>query len=225
MLLDRFCGGDPAPLSSTVRELNEQTFVDDVYAFWSAHPDLYQRLFHVKEDKLLGFPMGKGELLLYFIFDDAQLGGPSSPIDLLKFDAQCGAISFAEVKAAKRFADGRMHSFRLGSEAANASYVLTQGLHELMSRKGQKFAQDLGITRHTEVKRSIMKLLWKDPDFQALERKFYDNLLQGVLGTHPVVFFDSETGLIITFRRLQRRHLQLERISGGQARLIVSPYF
>lgn len=224
-LLDRLCGGDPAPLQSTKPALNEQTFVDDVYAFWSAHPDLYQRLFHTKEDKLLGFPMGKGELLLYFIFDDAQLGGPMSPIDLLKHDPQVGSIAFAEVKAAKRYADGRMHSFRLGHEAAAASYVLTQGLHELLQRKGQKYAADLGIVRHTDVKRSVMKLLWKDLDFQALERKFYDALLRGALGTNPVVFFDAETGMIITFRRLQRRHLQLERISGGQARLIVSPFF
>lgn len=222
-MLDRLYGGDPAPLAGTKPTLNEQTLVNDVYEFWSAHPEFYQRLFHAKEDRLLGFPMGKGELLLYFIFDDAQLGGPTSPIDLLKHDPQVGSVAFAEVKAAKRYADGRMHSFRLGSEAAAASYLLTQGVHELLARKGQKFTADLGIEMHTEVKRSVMKKLWRDPDFQDLERRYYELLLSGVLGTHPVVFFDTATGMIVSFKRLKRENLQLERISGGQARLIVSP--
>lgn len=224
-IIDKHWGGDERPLLSCKPKLDEKTFVDDVYQFWNEYPDLYQRLFHCRDEKVLGHPIGKGEILLYFIFDDALLGGPTSPIDLLKHDDQVGSVTFAEIKAAKRFSDGRMHSFRLGNEAAQASYVLTQGLHEILVRKGKKFADDLGIVRHTDVKRSVMKLLWKDSDFQVLERKFYDELLRDVLGTHPVVFFDTDTGMIITFRRLQRRHLQLERISGGQARLIVSPFF
>lgn len=217
-LLER-CGHDASPLAETQPKLTDDDLVTTLTHFTASYPSFSKRLFNISgQVDGFGHGIGKGELLIYFIYDDVTLGASTSSVDV-----HCSGIPYIEVKCATKRQDV-WTDFRLGTDEWTASHhllghVVSQVLR--LDAKSKLIApENLG-----NIPKSMLDELRRlsPKTMQSAEDAYFDRLLNGRVGSKRFLFFDSVTRLPIYYGKLSRPQLHLERFSAGQAKLLFDP--
>lgn len=213
-------GHDETPLSLTLPRLDDETLVTDITHFTAAYPSFSKRLFNIcGQVDGFGHGIGKGELLVYFLYDDVTLGASTSSIDV-----HCSGIPYVEVKVARRKPNGVWADFRLGTDEWTASHHLLGHVVEQVIRLDAK--SKLVAPEHLgNIPKSMLDELRRlsPKATRAAEEAYYERLFAGRIGSKRFLFFDSDTRLPIYYGKLKRAQLSLERFSSGQAKLLFDP--
>lgn len=211
---------DDSPLKSTVARFDGDHLVTTITNFIADYPAFSKRLFNIHGAvEGFGHGIGKGELLIYFIYDDVTLGASTSSIDV-----HVNGIPYVEVKVAHRRPNNVWVDFRLGTDEWTASHHLLGTVVREVLRLDQKSKviapENLGNIPKSlldEVRRLSPKVMAR------AEEEYYAKLFSGRIGTKRFLFFDSLTRLPIYYGKLSRPQLSLERFSAGQAKLLFDP--
>lgn len=217
-LLDR-TQHDDTPLASVLPKLEDGGLVATVTNFIASYPAFSKRLFNIAgQVDGFGHGIGRGELLVYFIYDNVTLGASTSSIDV-----HVSGIPYVEVKCARKRQDV-WTDFRLGTDEWTASHHLLGHVVSQVIRLDSKdkliAPENLGNIPKSmldEVRRLSPKSM------KAAEEAYYERLFTGRTGSKRFLFFDSDTRLPIYYGKLSREQLSLERFSSGQAKLLFNP--
>ncbi len=213
-LLKQFNGKDAAPLAHCVK-FNDDLLVSTIANFIAAFPTFSAKLYDLHGHvPYLGNRLGRGEVLVYFIFDDIELGGSSSSIDCF-----VNKQPVFEIKSALREGE-KYTNFMLGIDEVPASlkyFYRTLKLFEKAERAKkllipQNFA-NIGKSKIEELKIACPVA------YRRSEEKYFEDLLQGPVGAKKYLILDRLVMLPVFYGHLRRDHLKLERISGGLVRL------
>ncbi len=217
--LVREAGEDLSCLLHTEVALLDEHLVTQVTNFIAAYPSLTTKLFethgHIPG---LGSGIGKGELILYFLYDDVTLGGNVSSIDI-----HVSGIPYLEVKAARR--QGELWAdFRLGTDEFMASHELLAKVVKLLLRADQR-GQVVAPEHLGNIPKSLLEELKRlsPAAMEAAEETYYQKLFAGRVGSKKFLFFDTKTRLPVFYGKFTRPMLKLERFSSGQTKLLFSP--
>jgi hypothetical protein len=210
---------DNAPLRAIKPRLEDSDLVATVTNFTAEFPAFSKKLFNISgQVDGFGHGIGRGELLVYFIYDDVTLGASTSSIDV-----HVSGIPYVEVKCARKRAD-LWTDFRLGTDEWTASHHLlghvVQQVIRLDSKDKLIAPENLGNIPKSmldEVRRLTPKSM------KAAEDAYYSKLFSGRIGSKRFLFFDSTTRLPIYYGKLHPEQLFLERFSAGQAKLLFDP--
>lgn len=214
-LLKRFNADDLSPLSSIQVKLDEELLLPSLINFIAAYPAFSRHLFdlhgHVPH---LGSRLGRGEVLVWFLFDDVVLGGSSSSYDII-----IDGVPRFEIKCAKKEGE-RYRDFMLGIGEVPASLRFFYRLLKLFEKNDvlgklpipQNFA-NISKSKLEELKQ-ISEVAYK-----RIEEKYFEELLSGPVCKKKYLIFDKATSYPIYFGYLKREQLKLERVSGGLTRL------
>ena len=221
-LLRRFNKKDLSPLSLTSK-LDGTLIVPTITNFIAAHPALSRKLFDCHGSvPHLGNRLGRGEVLFYFIFDDVELGGSSSSIDVYHV-VDNEKIPFLEIKCATLEGD-RYLNFFMGMDEVPSSLKFFYRILK-MFEKNDKLGKMLLPTNFAHIsKTKIEELKLVSPQmYKKAEEVYFADLLNGSIGKKPFLFFDQNTMLPIFHGLLSREQLKIERVSGGLTRLSFKP--
>ncbi len=201
------------------KDLDESKIIEDIVNFSAKFPSLSAKLFdysgHVAG---IGTALGKGELLLYFIYDNVTLGGNSSSIDV-----HMNGVPYFEVKVAKQIA-GSWVNFRLGTDEFVAGHHLLGRVVEIALRqevKG-KFIMPENFSNFSKSKLEELRVL-SPKAMKAAEELYFERLFAGRVGSKSFLFFDTATRMPFFYGKLSRSVVELERLSQGQSRLMFTP--
>jgi len=188
--------------------------------FTAAYPMFARRLFNVHGVVPgLGSGIGRGEVLLYFLYDEVTLGGTISSIDI-----HLSGVPFIEVKAAWNRGNGIWADFRLGTDEFTASNRLLNQVVECMLRQEAK--GNLIVPGHFgNIPKSLLDKVRKlsPKTMKRAEEDYFKKLFSGKVGSKSFLFFDTKDMLPIYYGKLKREQLQLERFSAGQTKLLFEP--
>lgn len=212
-------GGDLSPLKLTHRTLEDEGLVPALVNFVSAHPAFSRKIFDVHGSVHgLGSRLGRGEVLVYFLFDDVALGGSSSNHDVI-----IGGNPALEIKCARRTGES-YRSFMLGIDEVPASlnyFYRCLRLFEKADRHGH-LPLPQNFANISKSKLESLRGLYPQA-LQKAEERYYHQLFNGPVGQKKYLFFDYDTALPIFFGKLGPRNLKIDRISGGLTRLSFKP--
>ena len=217
-LLDRL-QHDDAPLASVLPKLEDSDLVATVTNFIASYPSFSKRLFDISgQVDGFGHGIGRGELLVYFIYDDVTLGASTSSIDV-----HVSGIPYVEVKCARKRQEV-WTDFRLGTDEWTASHHL---LGHIVSQVIRLDAKDKLIAPENlgNIPKSMLDEIRRlsPKSIKAAEEAYYERLFNGRIGNKSFLFFDSDTRLPIYYGKLSGSQLALERFSAGQAKLLFNP--
>lgn len=178
---------DMAKLNANIQKLKQENF------------ELFKKL---HQYPLKG--IGPGEVMLYFLIDDAQLGGGSSGgVDLI-----VGSKKY-EVKAVDVASGGYAVNFKLGGTFDTSDII--SGLMELKSRVG---ATGEGIN-----KAALEQIKRKYPqELNILLNRFIDRSYDNYFKHHEVIFIQNTTraiGNIVGVKQVRKQDISLERVTSG----------
>jgi hypothetical protein len=210
----------PASMLDQVKpKFIEAELVTTLTNFIAAHPSFSKRLFNISgQVEGFGHGIGRGELLIYFIYDDVTLGASTSSIDI-----HVQGVPYVEVKCARKRADV-WTDFRLGTDEWTASHHLLGAIVKQVIKldaANKLIAPDnLG-----NIPKSMLDDLRRlsPKAMQAAEASYYQRLFASRIGSKKFLFYDSHTRLPIYFGKLHPAQLFLERFSAGQAKLTFNP--
>jgi hypothetical protein len=206
--------GDVTPLNHCVK-FNDDLLVSTIANFIAAFPAFSLKLYnlhgHVNH---LGSRLGRGEVLVYFIFDDVELGGSSSSIDCFVNDKPV-----FEIKSGKKVGE-RYVDFMLGIDEVQASLKYFYRILKLFE-KAEKSGKLLIPQNFANIPKSkIDDLKIACPiAYKRSEEKYFIDLLEGPIGTKKFLILDRDVMLPVFYGNFKRDNLKLERISGGLVRL------
>jgi len=208
------------PLGHVKAVLHDDDLVPTLTNFIAAHPGFARRLFDVHgQVPGLGSGIGKGEVLIFFLYDQVTLGGTSSSIDI-----HVSGIPYFEVKAAWNRGNGILSDFRLGTDEFTASLKLLTQVVELMLRQETKGNIFMPENLGNIPKLVLDKLRARAPKaMKQAEDDYYKKLFSGKVGSKKFLFFDTKTVLPVYYGKLEREQLLLERFSAGQTKLLFNP--
>jgi hypothetical protein len=212
-------GEDIACLGYSQATLTDDNLVTTLTNFIAAYPAFSAKLFDINGHiPGLGSGIGKGELLIYFLYDDVTLGGNVSSIDI-----HVSGIPYLEVKAARR--QGQLWAdFRLGTDEFTASHELLLKVVKLLLRFDQKGLLTIPENLGNVPKSLLDQLRVLTPKVMAgVEEAYYHKLFNGRVGSKRFLFFDTKTRLPVFYGKLDRAMLKLERFSGGETKLLFNP--
>lgn len=221
-LIRRFNKKDQSPLQLT-SDLTDELVVPSITNFVAAHPNFSRKLFdlhgHVPH---LGNRIGKGEVLFYFIFNDVELGGSSSSIDVFKV-VDGARTPFLEIKSATREGD-RYLNFFMGMDEVPASLRFFYRILKLFE-KNDRSGKLLLPTNFAHIsKTKLEELKTVSPvAYRKAEETYLHDLITGPIGAKKFLIFDQETMLPVFYGLLKSENLKIERISGGLTRLSFKP--
>lgn len=216
-LLDKLQGPVEA-LKHAVPVLDEHELIARTFNFTAAFPSLACQLFnlhgHVPH---LGSRLGRGEVLIWFLYDDVTLGGSSSTFDVI-----VNGEPILEVKCGTLVGD-RYHHFMLGIDEVPASLSFFYKLLKLFEKNDRlgKLALPENFANISKTKLNRLREVSASA-YQQLEDAYFTELLEGPVGSKHYLIFEKDTGLPVHLGKLRRENLQLERISGGLTRLSYS---
>ena len=176
--------------------------------------------------------LGPGEIILYFILDNASLGGGSSAgVDIIDNGKPY------EVKAVNRTSDGKLHNFKLGGtvDISDVQSKIMKLKAELLKfdpkikegektgingshikgfedRKFQKHAKDLGLNT------------WED-----LQTEFQDIAYEGYFKNHPIIFIGSKSsskadkGRIYDIIQVTKNQVGMHQVTSSTIKPFVDP--
>lgn len=211
--------GNPEPLKHITPVLTDDDLIPVLMNFIAAFPAFSRKLFtmHGTIDDL-GSGIGRGEVLIYFIFDDVTLGGTTSSIDI-----HVTGIPYLEVKAVNRSGQNWV-DLRLGTDEFMASHHLLYRVVQLLLKHERKGS--ITVPEHFgNIPKSTLDKLrsLSAKAMKTAEEDYFNRLFNGKVGTKRYIFFDIETMLPIYIGRLERVQLQLDRFSMGQTKLLFNP--
>jgi len=167
--------------------------------------------------------MGPGEVLLYFILDNAHLGGGNSAgVDIVD-----NGVEY-EIKAVNRKKDGTLYNFKLGGTVRIAKILdaILNLKDELLNfDKTIKEGETTGINNdHLEGFKSKKFLKHikniKMAGWEELKLQFQDVAYNGYFKNHPIVFVGSksankqETGRIYSILNVKQNQIGMSVTSG-----------
>jgi hypothetical protein len=151
--------------------------------------------------------IGPGETTIFFLVDNAILGGGSSAgadiiIDSKKF----------EVKAVTVTADGYASNFKLGGTVPIAGVITRLNLLREKLKLGGQASEINGSMINTMKSR--------EPEtFAAIEDEFQTIAYEHYFKQHDVIFINNGTGnklgVIEAIKRVQKKDIKLERLTSG----------
>lgn len=159
--------------------------------------------------------VGPGEALLYFLIDDAVLGGGGSA----GVDIKIGGQNF-EVKAAQVSGDGKtVYGFKLGgtvdvTNMVNKAVEMKKEMGFVTQGKG---TNEVNKTQIAAIKKKFPK------EWAAIEKEYRDKAHK-YFGSTPVIFFNNNrsgkkltrsAGNIIASKVVKKTDIELETISQG----------
>lgn len=160
--------------------------------------------------------VGPGEALLYFLIDDAVLGGGTSA----GVDVKIGGSNY-EVKGANLSADKRsVYGFKLGGTVDVTNMV----------NKAVQYKEELGFTTAGKGKNEVNKtqmaaIKKKYPREWAKIEKEYADKAHRYFGNTPVIFFNNNrsgggkltkaAGNIITVKTVRKNDIEIDTITQG----------
>jgi hypothetical protein len=210
---------DDSPLAGTHQRLEDHDLVATVTNFIASYPTFSKKLFNVSgQVDGFGHGIGRGELLVYFIYDNVTLGASTSSIDV-----HVSGIPYVEVKCARKRQDV-WADFRLGTDEWTASHHLLGHVVSQVIRLDSK-AKLIAPENLGNIPKSMLDEMRRlsPKSMKAAEEAYYDKLFSGRIGSKRFLFFDSDTRLPIYYGKLSREQLFLERFSAGQAKLLFNP--
>lgn len=202
-----------------IKKLDEFHLVSNLLNFIANFPDLSRKLFdlhgHVPG---LGSRLGRGEVLVWFLFDDVELGGSSSNHDVI-----VDGVPRVEIKCAER-AGAIYTSFFMGIDEVPSSLRFFYRLLRLFDKNDrngkvalpQNFA-NINKTKIDELKAVSVRA------YKLLVDRYFDDLMSSKVAGKTYLFFDNVTNMPIFFGKLKRENLMIVRISGGLVRLALIP--
>lgn len=189
-------------INKTASSFNENTINSLISVLKSEDRSMFEKLHNYN---LKG--VGPGEVTLFFLIDNAQLGGGSSA----GVDVRIGAKGY-EVKAVKVSRDKIASDFKLGG-----TVPLTDIIDELY-----KLNTKLKLPgKKTEMSGSIMdSMREKAPsDFKAIETKFKEIAYQSYFKNHEVIFINNgsgqDLGNIEAVKKISKAEIFIERVTSG----------
>jgi hypothetical protein len=221
-LLKKYNKRDLSPLQLTSKI--DGMLVPSITNFIAAHPALSRKLFDLHGNvPHLGNRLGRGEVLFYFIFDDIELGGSSSSIDVFKVEDDGKKNPLLEIKCASRVGD-RYFNFFMGMDEVPASLKFFYRTLKLFE-KNDRLGKLLLPTNFAHISKSKFEELKRvNPvAYRKAEEHYLHDLINGPIGRKTFVFFDQETMLPIYHGCLRPEQLKIERVSGGLTRLSFKP--
>jgi len=151
--------------------------------------------------------IGPGEVTMYFLLDNAKLGGGASAgVDLL-----VGSKGY-EIKAVKVSRDGYASDFKLGGTVPLADIITD--LYSLSTKL------KLGGTR-TEISGGIIdKMKAMSPkEYSLIEEKFKDISYNSYFKNHEIIFINnakgSSLGRIEAVKNITKPEVMIERVTSG----------
>lgn len=221
-LLRRFNKNELSPLLLT-SDLDGNMIVPVITNFIAAHPALSRKLFDLHGNvPYLGNRLGRGEILFYFIFNDVELGGSSSSIDVYKV-IDGVKTPFLEIKCANRVGD-RYFNFFMGMDEVPASLKFFYRILKLFEKNDKNGKLLLPVNFAHISKTKIEELKTVSPtSFKKAEEQYLNDLINGPIGQKLFVIFDEATMLPIHHGLLSKEQLKIERVSGGLTRLSFKP--
>lgn len=208
------------PLEHVKPLLIDDDLLPTLANFIAAHPTFARRLFDVHGRVAdLGCGIGRGEVLIYFLYDEVTLGGTTSSIDI-----HLSGVPFFEVKAAWNRGNGIWADFRLGTDEFTASHRLVYQVVELMLRQETK--GNIIVPEHFgNIPKTVLDRLRKlaPKAIKQAEDDYFKKLFSGRVGSKKFLFFDTKTALPVYYGKLEREMLYLERFSAGQTKLLFNP--
>jgi len=218
-LLDKYSPNDLSPLMWTCPFISLDNVLPTVTNFIANNPAFASKVFEEHgSSKFFGERIGRGEVLVYFIYDYIELGGASSSTDIL-VDGE----PFAEVKSARRVGDS-YSSFMLGTDEILPSFNFVQVITKLLIKLSkQKLLKMPDNPMHVS-KNLLDHIRQLAPEQVAkAEDTYFNELFKTSIGSKPYLFFDQATNLPIAFTVLDRTKLEIERISSGLTRVLFKP--
>jgi len=208
------------PLSQTKLRPSDDDLVPTIANFTAAYPALARKLFDMHGNVPgLGSGIGRGEVLIYFLYDEVTLGGTTSSIDI-----HVNGVPYFEVKAAWDRGNGIWADFWLGTDEFTACHRFLHQVVHLMLQEESKgnivMPEHFGnLSKHALDKmRTLMPRAMK-----RAEEDYFKKLFSGRVGSKKFLFFDTKTMLPVYYGKLERMQLQLERFSAGHTKLIFNP--
>ena len=157
--------------------------------------------------KLHKYPLkgiGPGEATLFFLIDDAKLGGGGSAgVDLI-----VGSNKY-EIKAVDITSDGYATNFKLGATFSTADII-----RELQDLKKQTGGAG------SEVNKSELEAIRKKfpGDLARIEKDYIDRSYNNYFKNHDIIFIRNSTGKIgdiEAIKKVEKKEISLERVTSG----------
>ena len=149
--------------------------------------------------------IGPGEIMLYFLIDNAYLGGGSSSVDMF-----VGSEGY-EIKAVDVSSDGYAYNFKTGGT------VPTSNIIEKFYALGQK--HKMTISRTEISKGTLETLRSKDQaSFDSIVDQYVDVAYNDYFKLHKFIFIrntGSKMGRVESVKEVKKSDVKLERITAG----------
>lgn len=161
---------------------------------------------HIYNYKFVG-DIGPGEILLYFLVDNAHLAGGSQT----SHDLIAGSNKY-EIKSARISPDRVASDFRM-SKSLKLDAVLLE-LYEMHgNQKNEISINDIKKLRSEEPRR-----------FDEIEKKYKNQTYREYFKHHDIIFFNNRTKLIDTIKIVQENDIMIERVTGvGTSGAVIKP--
>lgn len=148
--------------------------------------------------------VGPGEVLMYFIINDAIIGGGSSA----GLDLTVGNEDY-EIKSVNEHSKGYLYGFKLGG-----TFDLSDIQKDLIAL-GEKYKKEAGINKKSEISTGpIGKLADLDPvAFSDIERRYKELAYNEYFSKHPIIFMHNAGGAKKMGKVIAVKHVQLNEIA------------
>lgn len=190
----------------TLKSLNVNSFNRAVSELRKESPEHLYRLYYTK---LTG--MGPGEVLLYFLLNNARLGGSNSAgVDLID-----GGKNY-EIKAVKVNGKNQAYDFKIGGTAELAP-IQTAFVQLATKYKVPGTTSEFNKTNLTKLKQLA------PTEYSELENRYIDAAYKYFKG-HDVIFMSGKTstlGNILTIKKVKRSDISMERITSNTIKPLI----
>lgn len=222
-LLKKFNKKNPAPLQLTRTIEDGSLIIPTITNFIAAHPAFSRKLFDYHGSvPHLGNRLGRGEVLFYFIFDDVELGGSSSSIDVYKV-VDGVKHPFLEIKSATPEGDHYLNFF-LGMDEVQSSLKFFFRILKIFEKNDRlgKMMLPMNFAHISKTKFEELKLI--SPQlYKKAEESYFTDLMHSPIGSKVFLVFDQVTMIPVHHGLMVREQLKIERVSGGLTRLSFKP--
>jgi hypothetical protein len=206
---------DLTPLTACEQVFDSNTFLEKLFNFVGNYPSFSKALFNYHGSVPgLGQRIGRGEVLIWYLYDEVILGGASASTDIY-----IDGAPIIEVKSARR-TGFRYTNFMLGIDEVEASFKFSYEVLKLFDKNARLGKLKLPTNFANVGKKKLEELKCiSSAAYQRAEKKYFEDLIMGPVGQKTYVIFDAQTSLPVYYGKLKEKHLIIDRISGGLTRL------
>jgi len=145
--------------------------------------------------------IGPGEVLMYYMLDNAKLGGQGSTGDLI-----IGSNTY-EIKAPLISAEKRANQFQIGG-TINSDVEVPEALKlvDLYNNFYKSKVKEIKVTQLTKFKKDDPKT------YETWRKGFSQKVYKGYFSKHLMIFFDVKKGYIASIKKVQPKDIDVYRI-------------